>query len=68
MDKYYITTLTAEDYMKKTGDDAPFKYECMECGTVFFGRWHSSYTIGRLQCPTCKEDTDPLFIKYIGEA
>lgn len=32
MDKHYITALTAEDYMKKTGDDAPFKYECMECG------------------------------------
>lgn len=38
MDKYYVTALTAEDYIKKTGDDAPFKYECMECETVFFGR------------------------------
>ena len=56
---------TAEEYTEATGNPYAQKYECIECGTVFFEAWHSSYTKDNLTCPICGEGTDPLFIKYL---
>lgn len=54
-----------EEYISKTGDTSPQKYECMECGCVFYGAWHSEYSISKVKCPICGEETDPNFIKYL---
>ena len=54
-----------EKYISKTGDTFPQKYECMECGCVFYGAYHSKYTKDQIECPICGEETDPLFIKYL---
>lgn len=62
-DNFY---LTPEEYMESTGDDCPCKYECMECGCIFYGRWHSNYTLYKVKCPTCQDDTDPLYINILG--
>lgn len=52
-----------DDYIKATGDAYACCYECMECGCVFFGAWHSSYTMHVVKCPVCGDETDPLFIR-----
>ncbi len=52
-----------EQYIKATGDEDPCTYECMECGCIFFGKWHSKYTMNEVVCPVCKDETDPLFIR-----
>jgi len=55
-----------EAYIQETGDTHPCKYECMECGTTFYGKWHSNYSMYKVKCPVCEDDTDPLFIKIMG--
>jgi DNA-directed RNA polymerase subunit RPC12/RpoP len=58
--------LTEQEYINATGDkDGACKYECMECGCKFFGRYHSMYSIGDVKCPRCKDETDPIFIRQI---
>jgi len=58
-----LFTLTEEEYIQKTGEE-PMGYECMECGCVFYGRYHSKYSINKVICPVCRDDTDSLFIRY----
>lgn len=58
-----LFTLDKEEYKQKTGEDA-FGYECRECGCVFYGRYHSKYTIDKVICPVCRDETDSLFIDY----
>lgn len=58
-----IFTKSKDEYTKATGDESPQKYECMECGCIFYGRWHSKYSISQVKCPVCQDDTDPFFIK-----
>lgn len=60
MEKFYKDK---EKYIKATGDKNVCTYECMECGCIFFGRWHSDYSIDKVKCPVCKDETDPFFIK-----
>lgn len=62
-EKFYNTK---EAYVKATKDESPCKYECMECGTTFWGRWHSQYSMSVVECPTCGSETDPMFIKVLG--
>ena len=42
MEKFYKDK---EKYIKATGDEHTCTYECMECGCIFYGRWHSDYSI-----------------------
>lgn len=51
-------------YVQVTKDDMPCKYYCRECGCTFWGRYHSSYSMSAVICPTC--DTSYPFIDMLG--
>lgn len=50
-------------FLKETGEKRVCEYECMECGCVFYGKYHSNYTIDAVKCPICEDSTDSLFLK-----
>lgn len=60
MEKFYKDK---DQYIKATGNEHVCTYECMECGCIFYGRWHSDYSIHKVKCPVCQDETDPFFIK-----
>lgn len=45
---------TKEAFVKAVGEStaSPVRYECMECGEVFYSRWRSKYTPDP-ECPCC---------------
>lgn len=57
MEKFYKDK---EQYIKESGDEHACKYECMECGCIFYGRWHSEYSISKVKCPTCETSGTPF--------
>lgn len=62
--KKEIFTRDKAEYIRITGDNDPMRYECMECGCMFYGLWHSEYSMDAVVCPVCKDETDAMFIKY----
>lgn len=58
-----LFTLDKDEYKQKTDEDA-FGYECRKCGCMFYGRYHSKYTIDKVICPVCGDETNSLFIDY----
>lgn len=58
MEKFY---LKPEEFKAKNPESEPCtEYECMECGCKFYGKWHSEYSMNKVVCPVCKDNTDPF--------
>lgn len=64
MKKEFFTKDKAE-YIRATKDEKPAKYECMECGCIFYGKWHSKYSMDSVICPICDDETDHSMIKLV---
>ena len=61
-------SVTIEEAINRFGipREQVFKYECMECGAVYYGKFHSKFSSPEI-CPIC-DCEDDLFIKSLGRA
>ena len=56
-----LFTMDKDEFIRKM-KESPTRYECMECGCHFYGKWHSNYSKHKVKCPICMDDTDPHMI------
>lgn len=63
MENFYTDALDLRAYYTDAyGIRRTTQYECEECGTVFYGNWHSAYSMHKVYCPVCRDDTDTSMI------